>query len=320
MNFYTSASNYLRFLVLFVGIYLLAIQYAGYVERHVLPLTDNDLILAQRLDKIAKTDDVVIAFVGDSSLGNAIDETRVGEAFGSQAVNLGLTGSFGVEGSLNMLRRTKARWPDTLKTVVIMQTVDMFTRAVTPEGYMRTLCDDCVPVGTILRDDDATGDGRLMAEYAVNRVFHYQYITRVMKRLMGHKNLRVQPFDPAHDYIQQGENAFVKRKGKPLTGINPSQLNLEKFAYLKQIDTECKNLQLNCVFAYGPVYQEVADLSADYMAEMTKRIQSNWSFAGPVPSYLLQKEQVGDSLDHAATSAKADVTDYYIDQLKNVSN
>ena len=71
-------------------------------------------------------------FVGDSSLGNSINAELFSEKSGKKAENYALTGSLGFKASYNMMKTVHDYNPN-LKTVVIVQTIDMFTRGPAPD-------------------------------------------------------------------------------------------------------------------------------------------------------------------------------------------
>ena len=143
MNLYTSGSRYLFLVfVMFVAYFGVSIWSQVYIVNHHL-LRDNDLLLAIQLDKIKDNKNVEIAFVGDSSLGNAIDARLVGELTGKKTINAALTGSFAIQGSLNMARRIYQDNRNSLRTIVIMQSLWSATLATDWEAYYKTKCLVC---------------------------------------------------------------------------------------------------------------------------------------------------------------------------------
>src|SRR5262249_18526331 len=86
----------------------------------------NHDIYRYQTAKIEAAAPIDIAFVGDSSLGNAIDATRFGELAARRTANLALNGSYGSGGSYNMVRKLLfAKRP---QLIVVMQSIDTMRR------------------------------------------------------------------------------------------------------------------------------------------------------------------------------------------------
>src|SRR5262249_7256386 len=90
-------------------------------------------LLDERLAQIGHGRPPRVVFVGDSSLGNAIDAQEWERLGGGPAVNLGLTADLGYEATYNMMKRALAGWGGSPR-VVIMQTAEMMRRPISPSG------------------------------------------------------------------------------------------------------------------------------------------------------------------------------------------
>ena len=93
-------------------------------------LSYQELINYQRAKLAGTVGDVI--FVGDSSLGNALDAKLWTSLSGRSATNLALSGSYGYAGSLVMIESVVKRHRPT--DVIIMQTAEMMMRSSTVES------------------------------------------------------------------------------------------------------------------------------------------------------------------------------------------
>ena len=77
-------------------------------------------------------------FIGDSSLGNAIDSDFYSNATSNKSINLALTGAYGYAGSYNILKKSIQYHPE-IKNVVLMQSLDTLCRSTSYKGYLYTM-------------------------------------------------------------------------------------------------------------------------------------------------------------------------------------
>ncbi len=129
----------------------------------------NHAIYSYQRDKLDAARTIDIAFVGDSSLGNAIDATLFSSLAGHPAVNLALTGSYGSGGAYNMTYKVLQHHTPGL--IVIMQSIDVMRRTEAFPGFYFSaepsqLLDDFADShsGTVLQPQDGPARGRATLE------------------------------------------------------------------------------------------------------------------------------------------------------------
>ena len=116
-------------LLLLSATYLAAYNCLNYAGVRIEPIPYESLYIYQ--DNKANTSTADLIFVGDSSLGNSIDAELFSKLASRRAENYALTAGFGLRGSLDMVKKIHQRNP-ALRTVVLMQTVDIFTKTNPP--------------------------------------------------------------------------------------------------------------------------------------------------------------------------------------------
>lgn len=259
-----------------------------------------ELLMFQR-GKIEGAGAVHTVFVGDSSLGNAIDARAWASRTGEPALNLALTGAFGYGGSLNMVKRALAT--GRLRRIVIMQTPDMPTRGISHRGYLLT-SDDLFPIGKVPLD--VMVDAYLSLDTALSVI----------------KKLYVQPatpnLDPVRDYIRQGmpmamRPSFVRRYGA--LRLDPGALRPESVLYLRQIAELCRNEKLECVYAHGPIVDSYCANSADYFRAANALIAATGLRIVEGTPVCMPLADAGDSEDHVRPERRIAYTEKYLELI-----
>jgi hypothetical protein len=115
----SEAARYVRVLAIVLAA-LIAVLLTITTTGYSLGLVDaaNQQIYDYQRDKIENLERIEVAFVGDSSLGNAIDAALFGKSSGLASANLALNGSYGAGGAYNIARAVVAH--DRPRLIVVM--------------------------------------------------------------------------------------------------------------------------------------------------------------------------------------------------------
>ncbi|OWJ67039.1 hypothetical protein BWR60_10885 [Inquilinus limosus] len=242
-------------------------------------------LLRYQIDKIDDISQVDILLVGDSSLGNSIDARDWSRRLGLSVVSVPLVGTYGFEGTLNMLRRAVRETRP--RVVVVMQTLDMMRRKPSWPGALYTaetlgdLAD--VPPQEML-SSLATWDipaGMLQAAATGGAI------------------------DPAIvrlDYVPQNPARF----GGPLypRTYEPRAVRRDAAASLRRIGDFCRGQGLTCLYASGPYLNPQCKESRGYAAAVAEVARE----AGLIPvagtPVCMPRFDVGDSEDHVIPSRR----------------
>jgi hypothetical protein len=236
-------------------------------------------LLRYQIDKIEDLKQVDILLVGDSSLGNAIDARDWSRRLGLSVVSVPLVGTYGFEGTLNMLRRAVREVRP--RAVVVMQTLDMMRRKPSWPGALYTaenvsdLAD--IPVRDTLSSlatwDIVTG---MLEEAAIGGT--------------------IDPAISRIDYVPQNPARF----GRPLSPrtYGPGAVREDAAASLHRIGDFCRQQGLTCFYASGPYLNPECAESRSYAAAVADLAR----LAGLIPvagtPVCMPPSDVGDSEDH----------------------
>ncbi|MEO7726795.1 MAG: hypothetical protein ABIS45_06035 [Burkholderiales bacterium] len=261
-----------------------------------------ELYLFQRA-KVDAAGEMHTVFVGDSSLGNAIDARMWAVRTGEPALNLALTGAFGYGGSLNMIRRALAHGG--LRRVVVMQTPDMLTRGISYRGYLLT-SDRLFPLGAVPLS--------VMVDTYLSLDTALSVVTKMYSRSAP------PAVDPIRDYIEQSRPlsarpAFVRRYRAlrlDTAAIVPGGLH-----YLHQIAALCRAEKLDCVYAHGPILDVYCASSSDYFKAANALIESTGLRVVAGTPVCMPLAEAGDSEDHVRPDLRAGYTKEYLDLIND---
>ena len=320
MNFYTSSSKYLIVLGVLFALYMaFSIWTNMYVEAKGLA-KDNERLLFVQLEKIKNTKGVEIALVGDSSLGNSIDAKLVEKLTGKKTLNLALTGSFGYSGSYNMARRVYDANKDTLKFIVIEQTLDVAGRGVSADLYRKTECITCSDSLPVLLS--SLTDKTFFTAYFnswIDAFINKNYVQSRWKRIHPPEKKKVtdtegqMDYDPKVDYY--GQLKLHPLGDDVVKDQNIPTIYASSKMYLRFLKSFCDEKKITCVYLHGPIYAPLGRKYAGYREVLETEIEKN--FGKPVAGgpYMMEKKEVGDSLDHVRPKYKDKTTKFYLEKI-----
>ncbi len=253
-------------------------------------------VLYDYQDVKARTSKAETIFVGDSSLGNAINAALYSELSGRDVENFALTGKFGYRGSLEMIRHVHARNKN-LRRVIVMQTPDMMKRPPALEYR---------PPELYFRRDNFPGFDLT--------VYNFSALVRLVSALKDRRwDIEENTQQIENDYIRQGP---PKDASLTYGGLRSGDINPAKARYLKEIADYCDQYGLECLYAHAPVVEDICLNSTGYLESVNAIIrQSGLKLANEAP-LCIPKDKLGDSSDHVRPEYKDDYTRAYYEALK----
>ncbi len=288
----SDARRYLRALGIALGALvgaLVMVTATGYALGLV-EAANHDLYTYQR-DKLASPNPIDIVFVGDSSLGNAIDAEQFSAASGYRTLNLALNGSYGSGGAYNMLRKTLVH--HTPRLAVVMLSIDTMRRDDAFPGYY---------FSAEPRQLLTMSPVRILELY-----FSLKTAKRVLETLWKH-GLTEAKSSFEGDYISQGHPigaaAASEVEANPLL---PDRVAPAQLEYIERIAKLCTAHDVACVYAHGPIFAGYCRQAARYIAALSAGIRAAGLDIVAGTPLCLPENALGDSIDHV----RHDLEDVY---------
>lgn len=257
---------------------------------------------------MAKLDDaegVEVIFLGDSSLGHAIDASHFSDIAQMKTLNLALTGSYGLLGSYNMLRHSSTKQP--VKTAVIMQSLDIFSEPISYVGYHQTLADLDRP-----------------EEISINFPTYFDIYFNVGIFAGIFKAWRSS--DPngmigeviSDDYVIQGpqmdELSIQQKIEKHMWHLE--SIVKDRYVALKLINKYCNENNINCIFTTSPYLEQACNKNLDYIDEIID-LAVRTGITTLNNQICFPSAHAGDSFNHINKLFKKKYTKLYYDLLKS---
>ncbi|MER8950729.1 hypothetical protein [Mesorhizobium sp. M0959] len=267
-------------------------------------LPDYAPLLAYQFGKLDRSAGFDTAFVGDSSLGNAIDTDTFDRLTGRRSVNLALVGLYGYAGSYNMIRRALDQEPG-LRTVVIIQAADMMARTNDLRGYVLStprVLDPDLP--EVLWWPVARAWARELLDWHTLKTAVRAPLLRLLSRPVKYIVIE-------NDYVKQTLSRAPFGPILRAEDVVPGNLD-----FLQRIADLCRARGLTCVYAHGPLPAQLLDGSHGFFQSADQLIESTGlQLAAPEPVPLAD-DQIGDTQNHTASTYKAAITVTYAAMLR----
>jgi hypothetical protein len=279
----------------FIGMFLL-ISLTLQAGRTPLPF---EVLLERQRAKLA--DDLGnIVFVGDSSLGNAVDAQLFSRLSGAKAANLALTAGYGYQGTLRMVEAVLKRHHPS--DIVIVQTPEVMMRRPDPADFDLAPASTLSPVGRFRRRwlDTMNLD---QLEEAVRYVL-FSSDRRADER-------RGQIF--RDDYIAQRDKPANL---PPASHFDVRKINAGNGAVLAKIAGICQKAEVNCVYLHGPWADPVCHRISGYLAAVDQIVRQSGLILADGEAECLAPDEVGDQADHTAPAAKDKMTRRIFERLR----
>lgn len=239
-------------------------------------------------------------FIGDSSLGHALDAQLFSKLSGRRTISLALTGwNFNIPSYHNMLARAVER--HRITNVVLFMTpqdFDVPTEAMEDpafRGFFYTM----------------GGDFSLFFQALID------YPLPILRRLMrvltdrnslkgGLALLRGQPQTSCdncreYDYLEQSKEQLL-----PEAGFGPATRRYQPS--LRRFENTCRQYGLNCIYMHGPVYRRAAELSRNMVKDVGDQVEKAGFLLASADPLFLEFEEVGDRVSHARPEMRATLT------------
>jgi hypothetical protein len=244
-----------------------------------------------QLEKLKTNKPYSTLFIGDSSLGTAIDSDKFSNLSSQLSVNCALTGLYGYAGSYNMLKTAK-KYNSSLKNVILMQTLDMQTRKVAMDGYVRS--------SSTISDFIETEDKLDFVQSYVRYIQSIPLFFWIRKEdlLVNDYITQVRLYEP--DSIQ--------------IPLSIDSIKTDKCEYLIKIRDYCIQNDLNLIYIHGPLYEEKIAVSQKYIDEVN-RILNTHRINVIESTISIKKSQLGDQEDHVHPNYKKEFTKRYYELL-----
>lgn len=259
------------------------------------PLVYQQLVEYQQAKVVAGVPQTI--FVGDSSLGNAIDVREWQRVRGEASANLALTGAFGYAGTLAMVENVLER--QRVRNVVIFQTSDMMRRPPAPWSFEAVR----------LHRDRIRRWANLWVQF-INLDQLHESVSYVATTFSGSGAEALQSGRARleGDYIRQARAlpADTAAQAFAVTSIKPA-----KMAYLEKIAALCRKRQLNCVYVHGPIAEPVCRASEAYFLKVSGMIEKLGLSLASTRPLCIPPAEYGDTLDHVAPAARRKYTRAY---------
>ncbi|WMW63989.1 hypothetical protein [Nitratidesulfovibrio liaohensis] len=260
-----------------------------------------------QFSKLSEKKNVDTIFVGDSSLGNAIDVKEFDAITGTHSINLALTGIYGYAGTYNLIKRALRINP--IKNVFIIHTLDIMKRPVDYRAFLLTaekFYDDRIPFN-IQKNIAIALATEALDRKSVGGAF--------FPRTTGGNDK--QKYVIANDYHPQEAPLSHRYSSNHFDNdtISPT-INAEQMAFLNLIGGLCHQQKITCVYAFGPILNKIHSNSDQMVKNSTAAIAAAGIPLADNTPYLLDFSELGDSTDHVDPSRKTHVTRYYANILK----
>jgi hypothetical protein len=291
--------RYLRALGIALGALmttLVAITAIGY-HFGLVEVANHEIYGYQR-DKVDTARTIDIAFVGDSSLGNAINAALFSSLTGHNTVNLALTGSYGSGGAYNMTYKVlQNHTPD---LIVVMQSIDVMRRKDAFPGFY------------------FSADASQLLTTSPIRILELYFSLKTARRVIDElwKNGFAKPEKLfVNDYIGQtsGHSPTAELGMNPLL---PNMIVQAQLDYVGQIAELCRHHGAECVYAYGPIYDGYCVQAADYVAKVESGVAATGLPIVAGTPLCIPEAELGDTVDHVRPDLKDAYTRRYFELLR----
>jgi hypothetical protein len=290
-NLSTSSSDFKRYLaagvISFVCAISLVMAVSFYAIRHGLIQWQFAELLSYQLDKLRSDRPIDVLLVGDSSLGNAVDARQWSTMLQMNVVSLALTGAYGLDGSLNMIRRAARHHSP--KAIIIMQTGDIMNR-------------DRQPAGNVFTAENFSENLDIGFLGLIQVLANWDILSGVSLPLNSSSHDRYEEFRKS-DYVPQ--STPLPAKMAPPRGQGPRMVGFrnQNLSIIRKIAQECRRIGARCLFMYGPIFDPICKNSIKYRSDAEKLIADNGLPASPY-HLCLPWQDVGDSMDHVTPLRK----------------
>ena len=306
-----------RLLALVLALPLLVIAVTAGIQFWALKLGvdghEYGRVIRYQQEKLEQLTSLDIAFIGDSSLGNAISAADWEQQTDNKAANLALLGFFGYEGGLRMVRQTlRAHKP---KRIVLMYNM-----------LLARQTEDLERLGGILVSDRPILDGSLNGKslQVLARAFlNGKSLRKNARRIWHHYAGRHEKTGRAieDDFIIQYSiaDADQKRKEAAALDLDPTGINQRHYSALREIAELCRESGIQCDYLHGPVFEAFCADADLYFEAQNQLIRETGLTLVEERPLCFGAEDMGDSENHIRPDLRSRYTKYYIEFLGSIN-
>jgi hypothetical protein len=253
--------------------------------------------------KIEDADEMNLVFVGDSSLGSAINADLFSELAGSPSASLALTGTYGVGASFNMIRQANDQHD--VRTAVVMQGLNTMTRPYVVAGYFFTTTDLKL--------------SELSPVEIAKLYLNYRTAKETLQQVMRHGFLR-EPPEMEGGYTKQRARRPDHRAGPDDEVVNnpllPGMVASPEIEFIERIAEYCESESIRCVYAHGPIYDGYCKAAAPYIESLNQAITGAGLEVVEGTPPCVPLDELGDQVDHVAPPMRESYTRWYYERLR----
>lgn len=246
----------------FMGLWI-ALSFAMVAFNHSRKINvPQDALYLYQLNKIVQLKAADTVFIGDSSLGNAINAELWEKLSGQKTVNLALTeGFFGYIGGYMMLSNALLNGVKPKNVVLFFNPEQMWAPVVYDSFLQQShfFWSENIPLYKILF--------MYWQGYMNKQALWFNLRKLVIPEVETRTSPRI-----SNDYMAQ--NPSKREAGKYFGNINNSMKNikLENLEYLKKIHELCTINNINCIYAHGTMVDRLYGRMEDYMPFVNRKI------------------------------------------------
>jgi len=273
-------------------------------------ISDNDVIRNYQLEKINSSNllNVNTIIIGDSSGGNAIDSKLFSKLSGLNTQNLCLTGSWGLVGSLGILKKSIEK-NENIKNVIIIHTLDIWKREFSKESILELFTLSDILENKYVNNNTIFG-------YLFNPKEIFWHVKFIVRTFLGFEANDL--IDYENDYTKQGNIKYSngKKQIKQNYSFNNLRISESKIIELNYLQDYCISKNLNCMFVHGLIHEEVLTNSKNYVEYLNNNLEKliKINFSKNIFSYPNNK--MGNSNDHIDIEFKKESTLDYFNLIK----
>lgn len=254
-------------------------------------------LLRYQIAKIEAVPRIDLLLVGDSTLANAVDARAWSEATGLAVVSVALTGSYGYEGSLNMVRRALRR-EQKPRAVLVMQAFDMPTRRISYEGLLYTAQTPA---------DLAGAEPWKLVEPLAN-------LDLVLAMLDPPRARAAFAEIERYEYPRQRQRPEAGGPKVPQASpLTADMIRPAKGRFLHKLGELCAEAGIACAYAHGPYPAAACGGSQEYVTASARFVAEAGLAVVPGTPVCLPPRDIGDAEDHVRPERRRHYSAVYLD-------
>ncbi len=294
--------KFIKQILIYQVIFIICLMLFAYKIYFIEKIFGFQVLYAYQKTKILKSDEIDTVFLGDSSLGNAINAEYFNTLSGLKSINLALTGMYGYSGSYNILKSVEKKRK--IKNVILVNTIDMMQRETAYDGYIYTM-------------DDINDFTELKFEkrLVIIKTFFKIFLSKNnLSRFIEYYVLNKRTLNTIdNDYIKQNKPMVLSSYSHTMAVSN---IPAERLFFLEKIKEYCTINNINLIYAHGPIYKAIGECSKSYVDYINQLI-INKNIKLKKTVFNISDEEIGDSLDHVKKLYKNHFTEKYFHLIQH---